>query len=145
MIITDEAALRLDCTDVAIDEYSSLKERLEAELGGTTGVGLAAPQIGIAKNMAIVRIPGSKPISIDLVNCKIKAAYDKTIFKGEGCLSFPELFKDTFRYQEIEICDNLVYPYNFICTGFAAVVCQHELDHLVGKLLPDFGAKEKLR
>jgi len=140
MIITDESKLRLDCSDVTAEEYGPLKDQLERELKrsaelGHAGVGLAAPQIGIAKNMAIIRVGDN--YSVDLVNCKIKKGYDKAVFKNEGCLSFPDHFVDTFRYQEIEVVGNLVPPHSFISTGLMAVVCQHELDHLIGKLLPD--------
>jgi peptide deformylase len=140
MIITDESKLRLDCSEVTLEEYSSLKDQLERELRlsaelGHAGIGLAAPQIGIAKRMAIIRL--GDDFSVDLVNCKIKKGYDKAIFENEGCLSFPDRFENTFRYQEIEVVDNLIWPYSFISTGLMAVACQHELDHLVGKLLFD--------
>lgn len=137
MIITDEKLLRVNCSDVLLDEIGPLREQLEKELNSSSapGIGLAAPQIGIAKNMAIVRTDYG---NIDLVNCIIKSAYDKYLFDGEGCLSFPGRFEKTFRYNEIYVVENAVEPHSFICTGLVAVVAQHELDHLVGKLLPDF-------
>jgi len=145
MILTDEQALRIKCSDVFdINEYISIKEELEKELfksaeAGRPGIGLAAPQIGIPKNMAIVRVSANSayPLSVDLVNCKIKNKYDKSIFEGEGCLSFPNRYEKTMRYREIHVVDNMVEPYGFIANGLFAVVCQHELDHLSGILLPD--------
>lgn len=137
MIITDEALLRVETIPVLPEEIGPLREQLERELSlsSVSGVGLAAPQIGINKKMAIVR---TLQHSVDLINCEIVKGYDKAIFEGEGCLSFPGRFEKTWRYQEIHIKDNLE-PKNgeFVARGFLAVVCQHELDHLIGKLLPD--------
>lgn len=142
MIITDESKLRLDCSDVTLEEYGPIKDQLERELKrSAAGIGLAAPQIGIAKRLAIIRL--STDFSVDLVNCRIKKGYDKAIFENEGCLSFPNRFENTFRYQEIEVVDNLIWPYSFISTGLMAVACQHELDHLVGKLLSDNAISKK--
>ena len=78
IIVNDEKALRVECVDVLPDEIAPLKEQLERELKaseerGMPGIGLAAPQIGIAKNMAIVRTGG---LSVDLGNCYIKEGYD---------------------------------------------------------------------
>src|SRR5689334_11791596 len=104
MIITDEALLRMPCLQVLPEEIDRLRELLETELAisdknGKPGIGLSAPQIGIAKKMAIVRIPGydGHIHSVDLVNCKIAAGYDKAIFKDEGCLSFPGRKEKTMR------------------------------------------------
>lgn len=144
MIITDESLLRIKCEDVLPEEVKSLREKLEQGLKeseelGRPGIGLACPQIGIAKNMAIVRISrGSADFSVDLVNCRISKGYRKSLFRSEGCLSFPGKFVDTQRYQEIVVIDNLVEPYSFVATGLFAVCIQHELDHLRGVLLPDF-------
>lgn len=148
MIITDEALLRIPCTDVLATEVGELRSLLEKELllsgrNGQPGIGLSAPQIGIAKKMAIVRIPGRNGYvySIDLVNCKLAAGYDKTFFDNEGCLSFPGKQVRTLRYQEIYVVDNLVEPYRFIALGLPAVCVQHELDHTLGVLLPDVAIK----
>lgn len=145
MIITDEKLLRVVCEPVSPEEIEELRAKLEAELEhsaelGRPGIGLAAPQIGIPKRMAIIRIPTSDKgaYSIDLVNCRIKQGYDLSIFQGEGCLSFPaEMVGRTKRYQEIYVVDNMVEPFSFIAKGLPAVCIQHELDHLDGKLLPD--------
>ena len=85
--------------------------------------------------MCIIRVDDS--LKIDLVNAKIAKAYEEYEFEGEGCLSFPDSYVKTRRYKEIVIEENLVWPYRFILTDFAAVVAQHELDHLNGILLPD--------
>jgi len=143
MIITDEKALRVECLDVLPEEIGSLREALEKELNhsaelGNPGLGLAAPQIGIAKNMAIVR---HQDFKIDLVNCKIARAFDKTLFKGEGCLSFPGKIVNTYRYQEVHVLENIVKPNAFIVRGVLAVVCQHELNHLESILLTDVAIK----
>lgn len=144
MIITDETLLRVDCEDVLLDEVGTLRETLERELQrsgelGRPGIGLAAPQIGIAKKMAIVRIPTKNGgmISCDLVNCRVEAGYDATFFEGEGCLSFPDRSERTFRFQEIYVVENLIEPFSFILLGLPAVCAQHELDHLRKILLPD--------
>ena len=138
MIVTDEETLRVHCEEVLPEEVQELRERLEAALKwsaskGRPGVGIACPQIGIAKAMAIVRIGDT---SIDLVNPKILNKYHQFKFEGEGCLSFPGLQEETLRYNEI-VVESAVSPYNFIVTGFGAVVVQHEIDHLNSILLPD--------
>lgn len=141
MIITNnQDLLRVKCDLVKENEVSELVALLEKELeisakNGQPGCGLAAPQIGINKQIAIVRI--DQRYSVDLVNCKMEKGIDEFLFKNEGCLSFPDLLVDTKRFNEIHIIDNLVYPHKFIATGLFSVAIQHELDHLNGVLLPD--------
>ena len=139
MIITfNEEALRVKCEPVLPEEVGALVETLEKELEyanklGKNGIGLAAPQIGIAKDIAIVRLP---KVSFNLVNAKLVQGFDPAIFTDEGCLSFPGRSEDTLRYQEVHII-NGVDPSDFIATGFLAVVCQHEMDHLNSTLFMD--------
>lgn len=143
MIITNnEAALRVKCEDVLLEEVGPLVDTLEKELAyanrlGKGGIGLAAPQIGIAKNIAIIRMGKADGLDIDLVNCKLDKGYDPKVFQNEGCLSFPGRVETTTRFQEVHIVNNLVYPHTFIATGLIAVVCQHELDHLNAMLFMD--------
>lgn len=140
MIITNnEDALRVFCEPVTEDEVGSLIATLEKELEyanrlGKNGIGLAAPQIGIAKDIAIVRLP---KMNFNLVNAKLVRGFDPATFTEEGCLSFPGRLENTTRFQEVYINNNLVEPHSFIATGFLAVVCQHELDHLNKTLFMD--------
>lgn len=156
LITNNENALRVQCSDVLLEEIGSLRETLERQLErcerlGKPGVGLAAPQIGIAKKMAIVRVNN---VSFDLINAEIKNGYDPKMFTDEGCLSFPGRVENTTRFQEIHMINNIGEPNQFIATGLLAVICQHELDHLNSKLffdhaipkapkLPKIGVNEK--
>ena len=149
IIKNNETAIKLKCEDVSPNEIGELVALLERELFlseklGNPGVGLAAPQIGIAKKIAIVRIPVNYSSSIDfnLINCEIAEKYDQFIFKDEGCLSFPGRVENTLRYNEIVIKNNLSYLNSFIVSGLPAIVCQHELDHLNEILIFDSMVKK---
>ena len=145
MIISDSDFLKKKSDKIDISESASLIHKLEQELNisalhGAPGIGLAAPQIGVLKRVAIIRIPstGYKNLYVNLVNPEIVQKYDKAIFQNEGCLSFPGINKKTWRYQEI-VVKNDIKPYLFIATGLFAVCIQHEMDHLDGIILPDLG------
>lgn len=144
MIVTDEEALRISCEPVLPEEVDDLRAKLERALAwsasqGRPGVGLACPQIGIGKQMCIIRPDDS--IKIDLINASITKFYNQFEFEGEGCLSFPDRFEKTLRYQEVLVENNLIWPHRFILTDFLAVIAQHELDHLKGVLLPDVAVR----
>ncbi len=141
MIITDKeqlVKLGLESTDVTLEELDNLRAQLEHELNqsalrGMPGIGLAAPQIGIPKKMAIIRLKTPNYFyNVDLINCKIEQGWEPAVFKGEGCLSFPNKTTDNIRFQEIKVVNNLTSPHGFIATGLLAVAIQHELEHLEG-------------
>ena len=140
MIITNnEELLRRPCENVLPEEIGTLISALESELDyanrlGKGGIGLAAPQIGIAKKIAIVRLGHVK---LDLVNSKIQQGYDPMPFHEEGCLSFPGRVENTIRFQEIHLTNNLVSLHSLIATGLLSVVCQHEIDHFNSTLFTD--------
>ena len=72
MIITDISKLQSICEEVSLEEapqiISILEQELKkSELNGLPGIGLAAPQVGINKRVAIIRIPQQK-FKIDLIN-----------------------------------------------------------------------------
>jgi peptide deformylase len=140
MIITNnEELLRAQCKNVLPEEVGTLVNTLEKELEyanrlGSNGIGLAAPQIGILQKIAIIRLG---KIKINLVNSEIIQFYDKVLFQDEGCLSFPSKLLDTYRYQEVQVSNNLVEPYSFIATGFLAIAVQHEIDHFNSTLFMD--------
>ena len=144
MIITDEKILRTPCEDVLPEEIGHLRDALEVALKyseemGRPGIGIACPQIGIFKKFSIVRIPGSNGvIKLDLINPIIEVGYDLAPFEGEGCLSFPGVVKNTMRYSELVVKNQLVEPQRFIVKGLLFATCTaHEIEHLDGKLLID--------
>jgi peptide deformylase len=144
MIITDESILRTPCEDVLPEEVDDIVVLLEQELKlsaerGNEGIGLAAPQIGIFKKVAIVRLG---KYSINLINPIIEQKYDLQVFDGEGCLSFPGKKEKTRRYMEVVVSSG---SQKFIATDLLAVVIQHETDHLYNKLLPDYAIKEEVK
>ena len=73
----DEKILRnMKCEPVLLEEVGPLVEKLEqgleySEKLGRKGIGLAAIQLGIPKNIAIVRLDNN--FKVDLVNCKIES------------------------------------------------------------------------
>jgi len=135
MIVTDVSILRLPSTQVSDFEVEEILKLLEKELllFDRHGVGLAAPQIGILKQVAIIR---TKEHSIDLVNPTILEMDNPIIARGEGCLSIPNVSIDTLRFGEVFVkCDK--NPSGIVATGLEAIAIQHEIDHLGGILMTD--------
>lgn len=139
MIITDESKLRSECQDVSIFEANDIISKLEEELKSSknTGIGLAANQIGIDKKVCIIRV-GS--LSLNLANPIITEKEDLCLFRNEGCLSFPDQWISTKRYNEIVVKD-LFHSAGVVCSGLMAVVVQHEVGHLYGETMYDYEIK----
>ena len=138
MIITNMKELRAECKDVSLFEAQDIIIKLEDELSKSkTGVGLAAPQIGIQKRVCIIRCRNFK---IDLVNPIIIKKYDLFEFYNEGCLSFKNDLINTKRFNEIVMQDSF-HPAGIIFTGVESVIVQHEIGHLYGEIMYDLQIK----
>lgn len=98
------------------------------------GVGLAAPQIGLDYQIAIVDI-GDKHGTIELINPVILEESGAEV-DMEGCLSFPGLYGDVQRATDVKIQAQNRRGKTFIfeAHGFLARACLHEIDHLHGIL-----------
>ena len=141
MITTDLSVLRKPNEIASLEEAKDIIVALEKELAASRipGVGLAAPQIGIRKRVAIVR---TEDESIDLVNPVILEGDHLFLYKEESCLSLPNISVDTWRYREVFVKDDL-HKAGFIGEGFISVVLQHEIDHLNSVLITDRIADKK--
>ncbi|MFB6466587.1 peptide deformylase [Cytobacillus sp. Hz8] len=98
------------------------------------GVGLAAPQIGLAKQIAVVDIDDEIG-TIELINPEIlKTSGEQT--DAEGCLSFPGIYGEVTRpnYVKVKAKDRKGRTFIFEAEGFLARAVQHEIDHLHGIL-----------
>jgi peptide deformylase len=98
------------------------------------GVGLAAPQIGLAQQIAVVDV-GDEKGKIVLVNPVVKSK-SGTQTGPEGCLSFPGLFGEVERAYEVtvEAQDVKGKKFTLKASDFLARALLHEIDHLHGVL-----------
>lgn len=105
------------------------------------GIGLAAPQVGIGKQMLVVDCalddPSTPPLV--LINPAIQAYSREVALGQEGCLSIPGVYMDVKRPQVIEVSykDELGRPQRRRFSGLPARVIQHEMDHLNGVMFVD--------
>ena len=121
-------------------EADSIIKDLEDTLEKGRGLGLSACQIGIYKQVSIIRIGEFK---LDLINPIIVSKNGKFIYKGEGCLSFPYIYVDTDRWQSIFIEHGLEERKQSVCMNLESIVIQHEIDHQKGITI--FDRKHKRR
>ena len=104
------------------------------------GVGLAAPQVHISKQILIFRHPeqeDEKKIKITaLINPKLTQITEKTENEWEGCLSIPGMQGLVKRYSKIkyEGYDMNGHKIEVEAEGLHARIVQHEFDHLMGIL-----------
>ena len=104
------------------------------------GIGLAAPQVHINKQIIIFRNPeedSEKEIKISaLINPKLTKISDETNNDWEGCLSIPGMLGLVKRFSKIKY-EGYDMSGNFIqkeVEGLLARIVQHEFDHLMGVL-----------
>lgn len=98
------------------------------------GVGLAAPQINLAKQIAIVDIDDENG-TIEMINPIVLETSGEQM-GPEGCLSFPNLYGEVNRpnYVKIKAQNRKGKFYTFEADGFLARAILHEIDHLHGIL-----------
>ena len=104
------------------------------------GIGIAAPQIGILSQIAIVDVSARLPDAqrLILVNPEIVKASERRLSR-EGCMSLPEYTAQIIRFAQIQIRwqDPSGRQRGGTFSGLQAVCIQHEIDHLRGVLIID--------
>jgi peptide deformylase len=122
----------------------SLRETIVAMLQtmySCDGVGLAAPQIGLHKQLIVIDSEPDNPDAppLILINPTVES-YGKSLCKDqEGCLSIPGVYLDVERPETVQVAykDEFGRPRKLKADGFLARVIQHEMDHLTGVLFVD--------
>ena len=147
--------LKKMCKNITSD-YENLDlliDNMWETMYAASGVGLAAPQIGISIRLFIVDAsPFSEDKNLSLeereklskfkmvfINPELKAISDNLNTFNEGCLSIPEIREDVVRENEI-IVDYYDQDFNkksLKLDGLRARVVQHEYDHIQGILFTD--------
>ena len=107
------------------------------------GVGLAANQIGILKQIVTINLINEEKKTDNiytLFNPKIISYSKETVIMEEGCLSLPEQYADVERPKDIvvEYIDENKKTVKSAVEGYEARILQHEIDHLSGKLFVDY-------
>jgi len=124
--------------------YKEVLSRMSGLMYENSGIGLAAPQVGVNECMIVADIGGGL---YKLVNPKIVKREGKQVLE-EGCLSVPGVCIKVKRANSVvvEALDESGKHVTVEAEGLLACVFQHEIDHLRGKLIIDYaGALNKLR
>lgn len=138
-------AIPIDPNKICTDEIQELINDLIETMHSANGAGIAAPQIGISKQIIVFgfdkneRYPHAKAIpETILINPVISLLSNEQDDDWEGCLSVPGLRGKVSRYKKIRYqgLDRYSQPIDRTVEGFHARVVQHECDHLMGKLFP---------
>ena len=132
----------LEQTGVAISEFDTpdlhqLIADMFESMYAAKGVGLAAPQIGVSKRIAVIDVTaGEDPAQkVVLINPQIVAT-EGTQTSEEGCLSIPTFREPVTRAQRVTVRAHDVLGKEFEMTGedLLARAFLHETDHLHGRL-----------
>jgi peptide deformylase len=103
------------------------------------GIGLAATQVNVHKQLLVLDVSEEKNAPLVLINPKILVHAGSQTYQ-EGCLSVPGIYADVERADRIsvEALDRDGRTLKFDADGLLAVCIQHEMDHLIGKLFVDY-------
>lgn len=116
----------------------NLLDDMRATMIAAVGIGLAAPQIGISKRIAVIDVSEEQNSPIELINPEI-IARNGSVTSEEGCLSIPR-FRDTIKRSEtvtVRAQNRLGGWLEIPGEGLLSMCLQHEIDHLDGVLFID--------
>jgi len=123
-----------DQTRAFIDD---LRDFMKTQPGG---IGIAAPQVGVLRKIAIVDLSKKSPSAKQhiLINPTITKCSKKRVIR-EGCMSLPDYTANVCRWNEIEAAwlDLNGKMIHYQASGLEAICIQHEIDHLEGKMFID--------
>jgi peptide deformylase len=148
------AARPLTAKEIRGGAVQELIEWMRETMHDAPGVGLAAPQVGISLQIAVIEDReelqqslgpeklaerGRRPVPFQvLINPRIRVSGAEVEF-FEGCLSvsgFSALVPRSLEVQ-VDCLDHLGKPLSFRAEGWHARIVQHEVDHLDGRLYVD--------
>lgn len=131
------------------NDLKHIIEDMAKAIHDNKGLGISAPQIGKSIQLAVIDLPkdlikneqDEAAQRIVLINPKILSVSKAKISQIEGCLSLPNLEVNVTRPIEIAIewSDENEIKHSLAAKGLLARVMQHEIDHLNGILITDYG------
>jgi peptide deformylase len=143
IIIAPDPRLKVKCKPVAKVDASirKLMDDMLDTMYAAPGIGLAAPQVGVAKRVIVVDIAreGEPPQPYRMANPELVWVSEEDAVYSEGCLSLPEHYADVVRPAAIRVryLDHENEVREIEASGLLATCIQHEMDHLDGILFVD--------
>lgn len=121
---------------LAPKEMRELIKRMRETMTDALGIGLAANQVGIARQFFVAQCDGK---FYTVCNPKIDKVFGEPVEMEEGCLSVPGLRGTVKRYEKVQLSgtDHNGKKIKIKAWGLLAHIFQHETDHLNGKLYID--------
>lgn len=116
--------------------------RLAADMAETMyaapGIGLAATQVDVHKQVIVIDVSEDKTGLITLINPRIVERDGEQVYE-EGCLSVPGIYEKVTRSEHIRVITLSLdgVEHEIEAHGLLAVCIQHEMDHLQGKVFVD--------
>ncbi len=132
-------------------ELQTLIDDMIETMREAPGVGLAAPQVNISQQLAVIEYdededeeenedapPKPKKLYV-IINPEIIKASEEKVMGIEGCLSIPGLQGEVERHESIQVkaLNRHGSPVKLKVDGWMARIFQHEIDHLNGVLFTD--------
>ena len=104
------------------------------------GIGLAATQVNLHKQLIVMDISDNKDEPLVFINPEIEIIDQTREEYDEGCLSVPGYYETVSRPRMVRIkaLDRNGKPFEIETDGLLATCIQHEVDHLNGKLFVDY-------
>jgi len=134
---------RLHKVAAPVTVFDEALKRLVADLAetmyGAPGIGLAATQVDVHKQVIVLDVSERRDTLIVLVNPEIVEATGVSDIE-EGCLSLPGIYELVERAERVKVRahDQNGKVFTLEAQGLLSVCIQHELDHLKGKVFVEY-------
>jgi peptide deformylase len=125
-------------------EIRRLVEDMAQTMYAAPGVGLAATQVDVHKQVIVIDISETRDRLLVLINPTILETRGVSDFE-EGCLSVPGIFEKIERAEWIKLraLDRVGQSFELEANGLLSVCIQHEMDHLQGKVFVEYLSRLK--
>lgn len=129
---------------VVDDEIRKLARNMAETIYAAPGVGLAATQVDVHKQLIVIDLSETRDQLLVLINPQILESRGKSDCE-EGCLSVPGIFEKVARAEWVKVRALNLDGKSFTteATGLLSVCIQHEMDHLKGKVFVEYLSRLK--
>lgn len=129
---------------VVDDEIRRLAKNMAETMYAAPGVGLAATQVDVHKQLIVIDLSETRDQLLVLINPQILESQGKSDCE-EGCLSVPGIFEKVARAEWVKVraLDLDGKSFTIEAGGLLSVCIQHEMDHLKGKVFVEYLSRLK--